>query len=591
MQTTMTFSDFCQTLFSIEQTTLRLQITRHLAELFNKLSGQEIDKACYLLLGRLKPKYENLEFSFAEKMMFRALSEFVKPSDNVIKSDVQLGLIGESTYETRVSEVVQLFKKHGDLGDVAGLIRKGSKTDTRTISQVYDLLLILAKESGAGSQDKKVQAMIVLLEKSDEVTSKYLIRIMLGTLRLGFSDMTLLDALSWAKTGDKSLRKELELAYQVKADIGKIAQIFLTEGLSGLSKVEIELGVPIAPALCQRLKTADEMIEKMGKVFVEPKYDGTRVLIHVKKNGKEWTTRTFTRNLEESSGMFPELKTALEAISATEVILDSEAVGYDPETDKLLPFQQTIQRKRKHDIEETAKKVPLRFFVFDILFKDGESLLRRPLFERKEILEQTIKKGSVFILSPFIVTNEPQVLREYHGKQLASGLEGAVIKQYESEYQPGRRGFSWVKFKEEEGTTGKLSDTIDCVVMGYYKGKGKRTKFGIGAFLVGIYDKKSDSFRTIAKIGTGLTDEQWEEIFTRCSKVVTNSKPHNYFIPDLLIPDVYVTPHIVVEIAADEVTDSPTHTAEKALRFPRLVRFRDDKSPEDSTTLSELTTL
>ena len=127
--------------------------------------------------------------------------------------------------------------------------------------------------------------------------------------------------------------------------------------------------------------------------------------------------------------------------------------------------------------------------------------------------------------------------------------------------------------------------------MGYYKGKGKRTKFGIGAFLVGIYDKKSDSFRTIAKIGTGLTDEQWEEIFTRCSKVITKTQPTNYFVPESLIPDVYVTPSIVVEIAADEVTDSPTHTAEKALRFPRLVRFRDDKTPEDSTTLSELTSL
>src|SRR6185369_957313 len=148
-----------------------------------------------------------------------------------------------------------------------------------------------------------------------------------------------------------------------------------------------------------------------------------------------------------------------------------------------------------------------------------------PLFERKKVLEEVIHEGSVFVRAPFIVTENADELRKFHAAQLTEGLEGAVIKQYASEYQPGRRGFSWVKFKEEEGTSGKLTDTIDCVVMGYYKGQGKRTKFGIGAFLVGVRDAASDTIRTIAKVGTGLSDAQWREIRESCDALAVNSKP------------------------------------------------------------------
>ncbi|HKY74353.1 MAG TPA: ATP-dependent DNA ligase, partial [Patescibacteria group bacterium] len=332
-----------------------------------------------------------------------------------------------------------------------------------------------------------------------------------------------------------------------------------------------------------------EMIEKMGKVFVEPKYDGTRVLIHVKRYGKEWQVRTFTRNLEESSGMFPELKKAALSLHADEVILDSEAVGYDPETHKLLPFQLTIQRKRKHDIEETAQKIPLRFFVFDVLFLDGKNLIHHPLHERKDLLKKVLQGSDrAFHISPFIVTEDPEELRTYHSKQLGEGLEGAVVKQFASEYQPGRRGWSWVKFKEEEGTSGKLSDTVDCVVMGYYTGQGKRTKFGLGAFLVGVYDASADVYKTIAKIGTGLSDAQWKEMKDRCDALTIKNPPKEYIVHEQLMPDVWVRPALVVEIAADEITKSPTHSAEMALRFPRLVKFRDDKDPDHATSLKEL---
>jgi DNA ligase-1 len=588
----MTFQDFCSTLAEIEKTTLRLEMTRLLAELFKKVEIDEVEPTCWLLLGRLAPLYENIEFNFAEKMMMRGLSEFVElRTKKQIDTTAQLGLLGDSHKEEKLSIVLAAFKKSGDLGDTTEKLfaELGQSKDTRSITSVYQDLLAVAKESGEGSQDRKLKRVVEVLKGCTAQTSKYIVRIVLSTLRLGFSDMTMLDALSWAATGDKSLRKELELAYQVKANIGKLATAFLKDGKEALKKFEIELGVPIAPALCQRLNTADEMIEKMGKVFVEPKYDGTRVLIHFKRKGKEWTVRTFTRNLEESSGMFPELKKAAESLHADEVILDSEAVGYDPETDKLLPFQLTITRKRKHDIAETALKIPLRFFTFDILYLDGKNLVHTPLHKRKEHLNAVLQDADrTFMFSPYIVTDKPQELREYHMKQLGGGLEGVVIKQYASEYQPGRRGFSWVKFKEEEGTSGKLSDTIDCVVMGYYVGQGKRTKFGIGAFLVGVYDDNSETFRTIAKIGTGLSDDQWRDMKARCEALKADSPSSQYLVTDMLKPDVWVRPSLVVEVAADEITKSPNHSAEQALRFPRLIKIRDDKKPEQATSLKEL---
>jgi DNA ligase-1 len=377
----------------------------------------------------------------------------------------------------------------------------------------------------------------------------------------------------------------------------------------------MRLGVPIVPALCQRLKTANEMIEKMGTVLVEPKFDGTRVQIHYRRQatlrqaqGKtsdkrqaEWEVKTFSRTLDETSAMFPELMNLGKQIEANEVILDAEAVGVDPKTGRWLPFQDTITRKRIHNIADVSARVPLAFMVFDVVYVDGTSLLKRPLSERRAILETIIKPGKALRVTEAIETDNAEELRKFHAKQLKDGLEGAVVKQLDGIYEQGRRGFSWVKFKESESAQAKLSDTIDAVVMGFYRGKGKRAKFGIGAFLVGVADQglerraksKEQKFDTnkivtITKIGNGLTDEQFGEMRKRLEAVVSMEKPEAYVVPESLYPDVWADPSVIVEVAADEITRSPTHTAGVALRFPRLVRFRDDKDVTNMTTLAEL---
>jgi len=563
----MTFSQLSQYLQKLEETASRNTMTEILADLFSRAGKEEIGKLCYLLQGRVAPLYDPIEFGVGDKLMIRAIGKAYGAEDEKVK---------------------RAFGKFGDLGAAAQQVsnqelrirNQGKKIN---VEDVYEKLLAITGMGGEGSQEKKIEALAQLLSSVDALSVRYLVRVPLDKLRLGFSDMTILDALSWVLMGDKSLRGRLEEVYNIRPDIGLLATQIKAHGVAGLSHVKATVGAPIVASLCQRLPTADEMINKMGEVAVEPKYDGVRCQIHFQKSG----VKTFSRNLENTTAMFPELQKIGRQLHAHDVILDSEAVGMDPATGKLIPFQETSTRKRKHDIAASLLKVPLKFFVFDILYKDGIDLLNKPLSQRRDILEQTVKSGTLLTISPQIVTDKPGEIRRFHDTQIAKGLEGVVVKKWRSPYEPGRRGYSWVKFKEEEGKTGKLTDTIDAVVMGYYRGEGKRAGFGIGAFLVGV--RKGEEFVTISKIGTGVSDELWKELkiaFSRLSKAV---RPKEYMpVPKALIPDVWIDPKIVVEVAGDDLTKSSTHGAGIAIRFPRLVRIRMDKSPAQTTTMREV---
>lgn len=557
----MKFSDLSDYFKKLEETSSRNAMIEILAELFHRASTEEIGKLCYLLGGRVVPLYEAIEFGVAERLVMRAIAR---------------------AYGKRPEEVLLRFKKKGDLGSAAEALHKGKGTNA-TVSDVYEKLYEIATNAGSGSQEKKIALLSELFSSVDALGARYLARIPLDKLRLGFSDMTILDALSWMSAGDKSLRGKIEAVYNIRPDIGLLAQTVKEKGTNGLGTVKVKVGAPILAALCQRLGNSDEMIKKMGKVAVEPKYDGVRVQIHFQKSG----VKTFSRNLENTTDMFPELREIGKQLHARDVILDSEAVGYDAKTGRLFSFQETTTRKRKHDIPSMRAKVPLKFFVFDVLYKDGKDLLNLPLSDRRSVLEATVKNGNLLMISPQIVTEDAGHIREYHDEQLKIGLEGVVVKKWESSYEPGRRGYNWVKFKEVEGKTGKLTDTIDAVVMGYYRGEGKRAGFGIGAFLVGV--RKDESFVTVTKIGTGVSDELWKDLRTKLNAIKASKQPKVYEgVSKLLIPDVWVEPKIVVELAGDDLTKSPNHGAGIAVRFPRLVRIRTDKSPREATTVKEV---
>jgi len=559
----MLFSELASYFKQLERTASRNAMTEILAGLFKRANQQEIGELCYLLLGRVVPLYEAVEFGVADKFVIRAIA---------------------LAYQVSEDAVTREFKKFGDLGAAAETLHKGS--GNLTVSDVYKKLDALARVGGEGSQEKKISILSELLKNIDATSARYLVRIPLDKLRLGFSDMTILDALSWMESGDKSLRPRLEAAYNVRPDIGYLAMTVKASGVKGLARVRVKIGAPILASLCARLPNADEMIKKMGEVAVEPKYDGVRVQIHFKRG---MFVSSYSRNLENTTAMFPELDEIGSELAADEVILDSEAIGYDKVHDTLISFQETMTRKRKHGIAEASKTMPLKFFVFDILYKNGKELLSLPLNERRKLLETTLKQkeNRHLMLSPEIVTSDANDIRRYHDEQLKKGLEGAVVKKWDSVYEPGRTGYHWVKFKEEEGKTGKLTDTIDAVIMGYSRGEGKRSTFGIGMFLVGV--RSGYSYVTITKIGTGVSDELWRDFHKKLNSIKVTKQPKEYKdVNKMFTPDVWVAPKIVVEIAGDDLTKSSNHGAGIAVRFPRLVRIRTDKSPRDATTVEEV---
>lgn len=579
----MLFSTFSSYLGELEKTASRNQMTEVLAGLFKKSLAGEIDKICYLSLGRLAPKYEGIEFNMAEKMMLKTLA-------------VALG--------KPIAQMTKDYKKIGDLGELVFKIKTSSKKSNRSVSQIYEELRKIAEDSGQGSVERKIKALADLLKNLDSLSAKYIARIPVNKLRLGFSDMTILDALSWMKTSDKSLRSELERAFNVLADIGKVAQTFKAKGIRGIKDIKSEVGIPIRAAKAERLPTAKKILEKMkGICALEPKWDGFRVMIHLDKTRKfvlkeetnlslfkkkGYFVRVFSRNLDNMTHMFPDVVEAAQQLAVEKVILDGEAIAFSNRTGKFLPFQETVQRKRKHGVAKKAQEIPLKVFVFDILYLNGKTLLDKPFIERRKLLEKILEKShgeeSRILLTPQKVVTKPADFEKFFRERVGEGLEGLVAKKLDTVYQAGARNYNWVKYKA--GMKSELADTLDCVVLGYYRGKGKRAGFGIGAFLVGVYDK--GKFLTVSKIGTGLTDEQWREMFKRCEELKIAEKPKEFQLDKNLNPDIWCRPSLVVEIEADMITKSPIHSAGLALRFPRLKRFRDDKNPHQATSLQEL---
>ena len=488
-------------------------------------------------------------------------------------------------------EVTKLNRETGDLGLTAQRLAKVPPGESPSVVEVHQRLTQIAAAAGAGSQREKLDGFTRLLGDLDASSAKHLVRITLGKMRLGIGDPTVLDALSFAKKGDRSLRPVLEAAYNRTSDLGLIARTLWDAGEAGLDALKVKAGHPLRPQLAERLPNPEAVIKKLGTVGVQPKYDGLRVQIH--KDGD--AVSIFSRNLESMTEMFPELVAAASGLEADSLILDGEAIAYNPESEEFVPFQETTARRRKEGIDEMAARVPMRAFVFDVMFKDGSDLTPLPYERRFEIIQGLLRESETLVTAPLMRTDSAEVLTSELLDNISRGLEGIVAKRLDSPYQAGARNFNWVKLKRN--TSGQLNDTIDVVLLGYYRGKGKRAEFGTGALLAGVYDSDKDEFVTITKLGTGLSDQGWREIYQRLASLEVAEKPPR--VNSIVVPDAWLEPAIVVEVLADEITPSPRHTAGMAgmtgdrpgfaLRFPRIVSLRTaDKKPEDATTVSEI---
>lgn len=569
----MLFHEVAHYFTTIEATSSRLGMTTLLADMLGQATPAEASIICNISLGQLNPPHVGTQFAIAETTMIKIIAELLDKPEGTI---------------------AQQSKKLGDLGLV--VIEEGWKTHHElTVHEVYKALTGIEELSGTGSQEKKMHATRLLLHMLDPESAKYVVRIIIGKLRLGFSDMTIIDALSWMETGDKSLRTPIEDAYNICADIGFIARTLKEEGIEAIKKMQIHMGIPIRPAAAERLPTAKAIIEKIGPSIAQPKLDGFRLQIHLDKRSKTPIVHFFSRNLQDMSVMFPDVKKAIEELDVDTLICEGEAIVYDPHTGTYLPFQETVKRKRKHDIEEVMEELPLRVLIFDLLYLNGTSYLNKTHAQRRTALEKLFKNfpdDTIQVIEEKEI-HTAQELEDYFAQNIASGLEGLVVKKEDSIYQPGKRNFNWIKLKRQE--EGHLEDTIDCVVLGYYAGEGKRAHFGIGAFLVGVYNKKEDRFETIAKIGTGLKDPDWIDLKKQCDTIKVKEQPKNVVCAQPLIPDVWVEPEIVVIIRADEITLSPVHSAGKtkeqlgyALRFPRFMGYNVEKTVHETTTVDEI---
>src|SRR5215212_5734362 len=471
------FSELVQYFLKLEGTSGRNALVEILAELFMRTPTEDVPPTAYLLQGRLAPYFEPVEIGLGNNYVADAIAR---------------------AFGSDRATVLERFDCLGDLGEAAAEIaaESGSSpvpTKVSPVREIFDRLLEIARTTGAGSVRAKVEAFASLLGKLDPLSCNYLCRVPLGRMRLGVGDPTVLDAFSFARVGDKSLRKGLERAYNETSDLGLVGKTLWEGGIEAVECLGVRVGNPVRPALAERLPSAEAIIAKLGRAAVERKYDGFRCQVH--KAGDE--IKIFSRNLEDMTASFPEIAEATRRQVVGTAIFEGEAVAYNPLSDEYVPFQQTVRRRRKHGVEETAAELPLRLFAFDVLYAEGESVMQRSYTERHAMLEYAIEAGDTILISEAHTTGESEELLEVFNDSIQRGLEGIVAKRPDSPYQAGARNYNWVKLKRAQA--GNLEDTVDGVIVGYIYGRGRRTAFGVGALLVAAYDPERDVFPTVTK--------------------------------------------------------------------------------------------
>ena len=558
----------------LEATTKRLEMTDVLVSLFKAVPKDELGRVVYLTQGRVFPDYAGIELGLAEKLAIRAIAQATGDRDE---------------------DVERAWKTSGDLGLVTEeRLRRKKQTsltsEPLTVAKVYGNLKEIATTAGSGSQEKKLRLLAELLTNAEPREARYLVRIVVGKMRLGVADMTIVDALA-ATFATKEDRDRVERAYNVSSDLGEVAQVLAEDGLAGVDRVHLRLFRPIRSMLAERLPTLEEVMERLGECALEYKYDGLRCQAHVSGD----RIQLFSRELENITAQFPEVVAGLRnAVRVQEAIVEGEAVPVDANTGEFLPFQEVSRRRgRKTDVDRMAQEFPVTLFAFDCLLREGEDLTPTSYVERREALDRVLRENDRVRRATYRVTADAKVAERFFDEALQAGCEGLMAKALTSPYEAGARGFLWIKFKKEYSTA--LSDTIDLVAVGAFAGRGKRAGT-YGALLMAAYDEKADVFRTTCKLGTGFDDET---LFGLKERFKAAEVPHRHARVDSeLTPDVWLEPRFVLEVKGAEITVSPVHTCARdavrpgaglAVRFPRFTgRWRDDKKPEDATTQKEL---
>jgi DNA ligase-1 len=497
--------------------------------------------------------------------------------------------------DTPVERVLAVAREVGDLGLTAErLLAAGEpRPATLEVGVVFDGLHQVAQAQGTGSQGRKLAGLVGLLAQTTPLEARYLVRTVTGSLRLGIGTATILDALAEVHAGGRTARPVLERAYNICSDLSLVAATLVEGGLAAVEQMQVRAGNPVRPMLAQRLSEPGEILAKLGgRCAAEYKYDGIRIQAHRTADG---ALELYTRRLDRVSTQFPEVVELLDQqLKPREAILEGEVVAFDPASGELRPFQDVMFRRRKYGITEAVRDFPVSMFCFELLYADGEDLTRLPYLERRDRLAQAITGSERFRLATAEQVSDEQALERVFERAVAEGCEGVICKSISptAAYQAGARGWSWIKLKRDYRS--ELTDTLDLVVVGGLAGRGRRAGM-YGALLLAVYDADGERFQTICKCGTGFSDAELAALPKRLATLARDARPAR--VDSRWHADVWFEPALVVEVLAAELTVSPHHTAAwgllkedagLALRFPRFTgRWRDDKAPEDATTVAE----
>ncbi|NJF26085.1 ATP-dependent DNA ligase [Thermococcus sp. Bubb.Bath] len=548
----MRYSELADLYRRLEKTTLKTLKTKFVAEFLKKTPDELLEIIPYLILGKVFPDWDERELGVGEKLLIKAVS---------IATGVQDKEIEDSVRDT------------GDLGESVALAIKKKKqksffSQPLTIKRVYDTFVKIAEASGEGSQDRKMKYLANLFMDAQPEEGKYMARTVLGTMRTGVAEGILRDAMGEAFRVKPEL---VERAYMLTSDFGYVAKVAKLQGDEGLSKVEIQVGKPIRPMLAQNAASVEDALKEMGgKAAFEIKYDGARVQVH--KNGDRVVI--YSRRLENVTKSIPEVVKAIkEALKPEKAIVEGELVAIE-DGGRPRPFQYVLRRfRRKYNIDEMIEKIPLELNLFDVMFVDGESLIETEFVDRRKKLEEIVKESERIKLAVQLVTDDAGEAEKFYKRALELGHEGVMAKRLDSIYEPGNRGKKWLKVKP-------TMEDLDLVIIGAEWGEGRRAHV-LGSFLVAAFDQHSGEFVPVGKVGSGFTDEDLVE-FTEMLKPLIVREEGKY---------VEIEPKVVIEVTYQEIQKSPKYRSGFALRFPRYVALREDKSPEEADTLERIVEL
>ena len=544
----MKYQELVNVYEALGATTKRLEKTDILADFLKTVEEEDLEKITLMALGSVFPSWSEEEQGIGDKLVMKAVGDAVGVSVDVVEDAI---------------------RDEGDIGAAAEKLyaKKAQMTffsQPLTVSFVYNQLRKLSTITGSRSTARKISNILELLSSASGKEAKYICRTILEELRIGVGEGILRDAISQAFGVDKAVA---ERAHMLTNDLGLVAKVAMEDGEAGLRKLNLVPGRPVKPMLAQLSDGIDISIEEMGCALCETKYDGFRTQFH--KKGDEITL--FTRQLENVTHAFPDAVEAIrEGFPDEDFIVEGEIVGF--RDDKPLPFQTVLQRvRRKYDIHEAMQNVPIKIFLYDLLYFK-EPTVDEPIIKRREIMENIVDCSSSELNLSDIVKVGPENIEDainLFNKSIEGGHEGIMIKNCAEPYIPGIRGKKMLKFKAEP-------ETLDVVVVGGIKGMGKRGEF-IGSYEIALRDEFGE-LQTITRIGSGLSDDD----LTRLTKMME----------DLKISEkgthITVHPKIILEIKYSEIVKSPEYPAGYSLRFPIVKSIRTDKGVEDIDTIERL---